>query len=940
MVLQLYEIAQGLQYLHSRNIVHGDLRGANILINDDGSACLADFGLSRFSDATSLMSTNRGGSLYWMAPELIDPGRFGYQFTRTPATDVYAFGCVCLELYTGRPPFYNLNEPAALIRILNGERPERPSAPPAMSDILWQYACNTSLSPEHGLAGSTSSVTFPSVFLVDAATIGSSVIDLADFLAVVPSMFKRIVSFSKSVDPRNTIQTEMEPDPWKPAATRFTEAYDEHTNPDKIALQQAEKRAQVAEKGMSPPSCTLRILPLSPHLHSPRKGLGAKGPSLFSMLQSLPGFSESLAVHEDVSLKIVYHPFAYILIFPRDRMEIDDSDDEHRPRKPATHGIRLASCGHYFCGACLAQAIYLRLNIRFDPATYGTVLGPPAVATPGLHAKWPVYCPTCIKPEVQRVPLSDVTALQVLGEPNVEEWNHARLLSTLKLIQCPHKGCEEAFPSNEGSNPLMQCPRCGGSLCKACNCVWHENMTCEKYQAIPIAERTPEDADFMNLAKQELWRRCPNCSAMVELKFGCNHITCVCSHHFCYTCGAPFEYENGRYRCTGGENCPISVRTPEDADFLYLMNLAKQEKSTDACDEHTNSDKLALQQTRECIRGMGPPSYTWILPLTLHLHSPREGLGAKGSSLLYMLQSLPDFSKSLAVREDVSLKIVYLSFTCFLMFPRDRMEIDGSDDEGEPRKPMKHGIRLASCGHYFCGACLAQAIYLCLNIEFDPAMYGTVLGPSVVATPGLRAQWPIFCSTCIKPETQRVPFSDLTALQVLGEPNMEEWIYRRLASRLTLIQCPHKGCEEAFPPDAGSKSLMQCLVSLVWRFPLSSVQVCLARKYAALLQRFLFIVETKPEVDMTCESYQTLPISERTPEDPDSMNLAKQVKWRRCPNCSTMAELKFGCDHITCVCEHHFCYTCGAPFEYENGRYRCTGGENCVVWEEQKVDDY
>ncbi|KAJ7712499.1 kinase-like domain-containing protein [Mycena metata] len=135
----LYEISQGLQYLHSNNIVHGDLRGLNILINQDFSACLADFGLSVFSDATASMTTNRGGSLYWMAPELIDPERFGFKkFARTPATDVYAYGCVCLELYTGRPPFSQLPEPAALMKILSGERPQRPSGPPAMSDALWR----------------------------------------------------------------------------------------------------------------------------------------------------------------------------------------------------------------------------------------------------------------------------------------------------------------------------------------------------------------------------------------------------------------------------------------------------------------------------------------------------------------------------------------------------------------------------------------------------------------------------------------------------------------------------------------------------------------------------------------------------------------------------------------------------------------------------------
>ncbi|KAF7331215.1 Kinase-like protein [Mycena sanguinolenta] len=131
----LYEIAQGLEYLHSRDIVHGDLRGANILVKDDWSACLSDFGLSIFSDATSTTSTNRGGSLYWMAPELLFPERFGLKFTRTPATDVYAFGCVCFELYTGRPPFSDLFEPAACMKVLDGERAERPSA---MSDTLWQ----------------------------------------------------------------------------------------------------------------------------------------------------------------------------------------------------------------------------------------------------------------------------------------------------------------------------------------------------------------------------------------------------------------------------------------------------------------------------------------------------------------------------------------------------------------------------------------------------------------------------------------------------------------------------------------------------------------------------------------------------------------------------------------------------------------------------------
>ncbi|KAF7373269.1 Kinase-like protein [Mycena sanguinolenta] len=134
----LYEIAQGLAYLHSHNIVHGDLRGSNILIKEDWTACLNDFGLSIFSDATATISTNRAGSLYWMAPELLDPDRFNLKFERTPATDVYAFGCVCVELYTTRPPFSDVSETAALLKVLNGERPKRPPGPPTMSDMLWE----------------------------------------------------------------------------------------------------------------------------------------------------------------------------------------------------------------------------------------------------------------------------------------------------------------------------------------------------------------------------------------------------------------------------------------------------------------------------------------------------------------------------------------------------------------------------------------------------------------------------------------------------------------------------------------------------------------------------------------------------------------------------------------------------------------------------------
>ncbi|KAJ7663064.1 kinase-like domain-containing protein [Mycena polygramma] len=136
----LCEIAQGLQYLHAQKIIHGDLRGANILVTDDWSACLADFGLAQFSVVTSTVSSlNRGGTLRWMAPELLNPGDFGLQFNRTIATDIYAFGCTCLELYTGRPPFHGLSDGAVIHQVIAGERPAQPTGDRAMSDVLWEH---------------------------------------------------------------------------------------------------------------------------------------------------------------------------------------------------------------------------------------------------------------------------------------------------------------------------------------------------------------------------------------------------------------------------------------------------------------------------------------------------------------------------------------------------------------------------------------------------------------------------------------------------------------------------------------------------------------------------------------------------------------------------------------------------------------------------------
>ncbi|KAJ7702101.1 kinase-like domain-containing protein [Mycena metata] len=138
----LFETAQGLAYLHSQNIVHGDLRGGNVLIDDREHAQIADFGLATVTDATrGATSTTQRGSLRWMAPELLD---HELQFKRTKASDVYAFACLCIEIYTGEQPFPSIQPDVAVIFQVRGQkRPLRPSGSGllggarAISDGLW-----------------------------------------------------------------------------------------------------------------------------------------------------------------------------------------------------------------------------------------------------------------------------------------------------------------------------------------------------------------------------------------------------------------------------------------------------------------------------------------------------------------------------------------------------------------------------------------------------------------------------------------------------------------------------------------------------------------------------------------------------------------------------------------------------------------------------------
>ena len=106
---------------------------ANILVNQNGRACLADFGLLTIeldpTDTTPSNSFQGGGTIRWMGPELFYPEKLGLTGRRpTKPSDCYALGMVAYEVLSGKVPFHHYKYYkgiAAIWRILNGEHPER-----------------------------------------------------------------------------------------------------------------------------------------------------------------------------------------------------------------------------------------------------------------------------------------------------------------------------------------------------------------------------------------------------------------------------------------------------------------------------------------------------------------------------------------------------------------------------------------------------------------------------------------------------------------------------------------------------------------------------------------------------------------------------------------------------------------------------------------------
>ncbi|OAA64676.1 map kinase kinase kinase [Niveomyces insectorum RCEF 264] len=114
----------GLAYLHREGILHRDLKADNILLDVDGTAKISDFGISKKTDNIygNDRTNSMQGSVFWMAPEVIRPQDEGY----SAKVDIWAVGCVVLEMFAGRRPWSQEETVGAIYKIAQGETPPIP----------------------------------------------------------------------------------------------------------------------------------------------------------------------------------------------------------------------------------------------------------------------------------------------------------------------------------------------------------------------------------------------------------------------------------------------------------------------------------------------------------------------------------------------------------------------------------------------------------------------------------------------------------------------------------------------------------------------------------------------------------------------------------------------------------------------------------------------
>ncbi|KAJ6540600.1 kinase-like domain-containing protein [Mycena capillaripes] len=120
------QILEGLNYLHERDIIHRDLKGTNLLVENKGGIKISDVGISKQveDDMGAENCMHRPllqGSVFCMAPEVVKQS--GY----TRKADIWSVSCLVVEMLTGEHPWATLTPMQAIFKLRSSEKPATPS---------------------------------------------------------------------------------------------------------------------------------------------------------------------------------------------------------------------------------------------------------------------------------------------------------------------------------------------------------------------------------------------------------------------------------------------------------------------------------------------------------------------------------------------------------------------------------------------------------------------------------------------------------------------------------------------------------------------------------------------------------------------------------------------------------------------------------------------
>ncbi|KAB1222136.1 hypothetical protein CJ030_MR2G002686 [Morella rubra] len=214
-------------------------------------------------------------------------------------------------------------------------------------------------------------------------------------------------------------------------------------------------------------------------------------------------------------------------------------------------------CSHKFCSNCMRTYVDGKVQSSQVP-----------IRCPELRCKYYISTTDCRS----FLPLTSYESLEkVVAEANVLHSDR---------IYCPFPNCSalldpreclsaRASSSSQLENSCVECPVCRRFICVECGVPWHSSMNCEEYQNLPLEERDAADITLHRLAQTKRWKRCQQCRSMIELTQGCYHMTCLCGHEFCYSCGA--EYRDGQQTC----QCAFWDEDNSE-DFTHSMQESEQ----------------------------------------------------------------------------------------------------------------------------------------------------------------------------------------------------------------------------------------------------------------------------------------------------------------------------------------------------------------------------